>query len=375
MTTDNTDNREKLYRARLNITEGIEAILDYVEALEKRIEALEEKLSAPTGGNIAAEIKRNSILTDPHAEEFADSGADGKGVETSWKPLEKESEEDFNEEESDGADLDEEIPDESLDYEIDDEEEEAMIQNSGKFKPEILNAADVLELENLAEKRDMKERNNPGGSETENSSEIEAESVEETIDMRKNGSGTERETSAEIVAEAEMEPVMETTAESETAAPDAEYEIYAAAKTATEAYTETATKTDDLAWNIDFESEHESEIKDEADLKPQTGYKIINEASRPDWYDWEVDYPASYVDDIYKAISFNDRYEFIKELFDIDNNLYHAEELYKETLDDINGITDFKSVVRYIRERFPMWDEQSDEVYRFYMAVRRKFNR
>lgn len=103
--------------------------------------------------------------------------------------------------------------------------------------------------------------------------------------------------------------------------------------------------------------------------------KIINEAARPDWYDWEVDYPASYVEDVYKAISFNDRYEFIKELFNMSGDLGEAECLFKDTLDDINEMENFKQVVAYIRHRFPQWDEQSDEVYRFYMAVRRKFNK
>ena len=102
---------------------------------------------------------------------------------------------------------------------------------------------------------------------------------------------------------------------------------------------------------------------------------ILNEAARPDWYDWEVDYPASYVDDVYKAISFNDRYEFIKELFNISGDLGEAEVLFKDTLDDINEMENFKQIVEYIRRRFPQWDEQSDEVYRFYMAVRRKFNK
>ena len=103
--------------------------------------------------------------------------------------------------------------------------------------------------------------------------------------------------------------------------------------------------------------------------------KIVNEAAKPDWYDWEVDYPAAYVDDVYKGISFNDRFEFIKELFNVTGSLDEAEMAFKETLDMINSLENFKQVVAYIRERFPQWDEQSDEVYRFYMAVRRKFNK
>ncbi len=103
--------------------------------------------------------------------------------------------------------------------------------------------------------------------------------------------------------------------------------------------------------------------------------KMVNDMAKPDWYDWEVDYPAAYVEDVYAAISFNDRYEFVKELFNVSGSLDEAEMLFKETLDMINELDNFKNVVTYIRERFPQWDEQSDEVYRFYMAVRRKFNK
>ena len=127
-------------------------------------------------------------------------------------------------------------------------------------------------------------------------------------------------------------------------------------------------ETDDLLEVNDLDNL--LEVK-EADSIP----KILNEAAKPDWFDWEVDYPASYVDDVFRAISFNDRYEFIKELFNISGDLGEAEVLFKDTLDDINEMETFKQVVEYIRRRFPQWDEQSDEVYRFYMAIRRKFNK
>ena len=126
----------------------------------------------------------------------------------------------------------------------------------------------------------------------------------------------------------------------------------------------------------ELESEPEAACIDlNSVFEESKGVQIVNEAAKPDWYDWEVDYPASYVDDVYKGISFNDRYEFIKELFNVSGSLDEAELLFKETLDMINEMDNFKKVVAYIRERFPQWDEQSDEVYRFYMAVRRKFNR
>ena len=139
-----------------------------------------------------------------------------------------------------------------------------------------------------------------------------------------------------------------------------------------------------IAAEVEIEPEVEPELESEPEaacidlnsvFEESKGVQIVNEAAKPDWYDWEVDYPASYVDDVYKGISFNDRYEFIKELFNVSGSLDEAELLFKETLDMINEMDNFKKVVAYIRERFPQWDEQSDEVYRFYMAVRRKFNR
>ena len=139
-----------------------------------------------------------------------------------------------------------------------------------------------------------------------------------------------------------------------------------------------------IAAEVELEPEVEPELESEPEVacidlnsvfEESKGVQIVNEAAKPDWYDWEVDYPASYVDDVYKGISFNDRSEFIKELFNVSGSLDEAELLFKETLDMINEMDNFKKVVAYIRERFPQWDEQSDEVYRFYMAVRRKFNR
>jgi hypothetical protein len=38
----------------------------------------------------------------------------------------------------------------------------------------------------------------------------------------------------------------------------------------------------------------EEEAEEEAEEKPVA---TKEEKSKPDWYDWEVDYPAAYVDD------------------------------------------------------------------------------
>lgn len=101
----------------------------------------------------------------------------------------------------------------------------------------------------------------------------------------------------------------------------------------------------------------------------ETVPKTVLDAVRPDWYDWEVDYPAPYIDDVLKGIALNDKLLFVRELFGGD------EESFKNTLEKINAMENFKEVVAYMREHYPQWNEQSDEVYRFYMAVRRRFNR
>lgn len=112
-----------------------------------------------------------------------------------------------------------------------------------------------------------------------------------------------------------------------------------------------------------------------ADVENELSGSEEQEQEQPGWFDWEVDYPAEYIEDIYEGVNLNDRYEFVRELFNVTGNLGEAEMIFKETLDDINGMESFKEVVAYIRNRFPQWDEQSDEVYRFYMIARRRFNK
>lgn len=118
----------------------------------------------------------------------------------------------------------------------------------------------------------------------------------------------------------------------------------------------------------------------EAATEPEEGKEAENAGgeeeykAEADWYDWEVDYPASHIDNIYDGIGINDRYEFVRELFNVNGNLHEAELLFKRTIDDLNRLDSFKEALVYIRARFPQWDELSDEVYRFYMTVRRKFS-
>lgn len=93
----------------------------------------------------------------------------------------------------------------------------------------------------------------------------------------------------------------------------------------------------------------------------------VMEKARPDWYDWEVDIPGPYLDDIWDGIGLNDRMLFLNELF------CGNDDDFRETLAALNGMGNLVEAAAYVRERFPEWNEESDEVYRFYMTVRRRF--
>lgn len=86
-----------------------------------------------------------------------------------------------------------------------------------------------------------------------------------------------------------------------------------------------------------------------------------------DRFAWMNDFPGERVDDVNMAVSLNDRLMFIRELFDGDD------EQYESVMDRINETSSFEDVLMDIRSAFTEWDEDSDAVYRFYMAVRRKF--
>ena len=92
---------------------------------------------------------------------------------------------------------------------------------------------------------------------------------------------------------------------------------------------------------------------------------ILNEVMAADCA-WRKDMPGSTVRDIRSAISLNDRVIFINLLFKEDA------QTFVDTLSKINTMETLDQVVEYICAEFPSWDLNSDLVYRFMMAVRRK---
>ncbi len=81
---------------------------------------------------------------------------------------------------------------------------------------------------------------------------------------------------------------------------------------------------------------------------------------------WRKDMPGTEVKDIRSAISLNDRIFFINSLFGKDAALFQM------TIDRLNGFCSLGDAVEYLQDNFNGWDMQSDVVYRFMMAVRRK---
>lgn len=81
---------------------------------------------------------------------------------------------------------------------------------------------------------------------------------------------------------------------------------------------------------------------------------------------WRKDMPGSPVKDIRSAISLNDRALFIRSLFRGDPMLF------SNTVTRINIMESLDEVLACLRDEFPEWNMDSDVVYRFMMAVRRK---
>lgn len=80
---------------------------------------------------------------------------------------------------------------------------------------------------------------------------------------------------------------------------------------------------------------------------------------------WRTDMPGAPVKDILSAISLNDRVQFIHVLFKEDPAAF------QNARTKINSMQTLDEVVEYVTSEFD-WDMNSQVVYRFMMAVRRK---
>jgi hypothetical protein len=117
---------------------------------------------------------------------------------------------------------------------------------------------------------------------------------------------------------------------------------------------------DDLPGIFDVPETVTVAMKASAAAKP-----TINETLAADQA-WRKDMPGTPVRDIRSAISLNDRVIFINLLFGEDA------QAFVNTLSQINTMETLDQVVEYIVSTYPQWDLNSELVYRFMMAVRRK---
>ena len=189
--------------------------------------------------------------------------------------------------------------------------------------------------------------------------EPEEEPVEDTEPESELEPESESDVEPELAEVSEPEPVEEQEPESEPE-PEAEPEIDDDLPFA-ETQTPEEEDDDDLPGVFDLYDEPVTVAAKAADqAKP-----ILNEVMAADCA-WRKDMPGSPVRDIRSAISLNDRVIFINLLFKEDA------QAFVDTLAKINTMETLDQAVEYICETFPTWDLNSDLVYRFMMAVRRK---
>lgn len=109
----------------------------------------------------------------------------------------------------------------------------------------------------------------------------------------------------------------------------------------------------------------EPEIKTVAAKAEEKAAPTINDVMATE-HAWRIDMPGTPVRDIRSAISLNDRVIFINLLFN------EEAQTFVDTLSHINKMETLDQAVEYICAEFPEWDMNSELVYRFMMAVRRK---
>ena len=81
---------------------------------------------------------------------------------------------------------------------------------------------------------------------------------------------------------------------------------------------------------------------------------------------WRTDMPGTPVKDVRLAISLHERVLFINHLFSEDPMAFQA------AVNRVNASESLEQVVEFVKENYPQWNLESDLVYRFMMAVRRK---
>ena len=181
------------------------------------------------------------------------------------------------------------------------------------------------------------------------------------------------ETETEIAAETGDEAVLE--AEEETVAEEVETEVAEEIETAVETEVEAEAaeaveavveEQDDFGFFAPLEDPVSTTapecINDEAaaNIKPALMDVLLGKHA------WKTDVPGPQVRNILSAISLNDRVLFINTLFGSNPMLF------QETVSHLNSLENFTDAEEFISSNFSGWKFDSEPVYRFMMAIRRK---
>ena len=118
------------------------------------------------------------------------------------------------------------------------------------------------------------------------------------------------------------------------------------------------------------EVESEPEVEQEPVAEPVEEKKpVVHEAIidvMTEKQAWRTAMPGTPVKDVRLAISLHERVLFINHLFSEDPMAFQT------AVNKVNASESLEQVVEYVKETYPQWDLESDLVYRFMMAVRRK---
>lgn len=136
--------------------------------------------------------------------------------------------------------------------------------------------------------------------------------------------------------------------------------------------TETEEPVADLFGEIETEEAPKKKKRRKAEktlneAEAKGGKAVIDEMAIPQA--WKLDLPGEHVNDIRSAIGLNDKALFVNALFRQDNALY------QDTLRILNGMKTLAEAEKYLSENFPEWKTDSEDVYKFMMAVRRKISK
>ena len=187
---------------------------------------------------------------------------------------------------------------------------------------------------------------------------LEAEIEPETEPVLEPGVEPENQT----VSEPEIEPVVETVAE--LIEEDLPEEIVLDEPVAEEpAPVVLAEPAPEVTEPLELQTPV-SETPVEEPAKPVVKEAIIDAMTEKQA--WRTDMPGTQVKDVRLAISLHERVLFINHLFSEDPMAFQA------TVNKVNASASLDEVVDYVKETFPQWNLESDLVYRFMMAVRRK---